>query len=825
MSVLKFVTPLWGESEVHELRAFGKKAYEKQCGYFDDPATFAKWAEAKSKAGWNVYWTPNPVDPSLLGRAKNKLVDMVKGKGTTDKDIISQNWLLIDLDPVRPSGISSTDREHQAAQSLGDRIEDWMRIQGWTKPTRASSGNGHHMMYRLGSRTRGNYSRAERIKTSLEALACHFDTEDVKVDLTVFSPAQLWRVYGTMTRKGDDISERPHRMSRPMQQYDGIASGKLLQSLASLVPEARGRVSKAETQDNFATWVEINWPDTIPARWKDAGDRWVFPVCPFDDAHVDGSAYLIRFDTGHKVAGCLHGNCPGAARSETGRSLGWNKLKKLASARPYASIAQQQASSRGSAQIQLIASSQSNPQLTDLGNMYRLKGYFGDKVKFIEERGMDSGGWSWYSEGCWRANSGAQVRQSSSILSTLLFAEATAMDQMDTTHAEQIRKYAARSESASQIRNALQLFSAEVATKISDFDVQPHLLNVKNGVVDLRTGKLEKHSKELLMSKQTPFAYYPEATTPKWDAFLKQILPDKTLRDYVQRYLGYSFTGETSEQIIVFFTGKGGNGKSVLVEAVAAIMGDYGDPAPPNLLTTNTPFSDHIALVDLVGRRFIYSLEVDKGKHVNEAVVKTLTGGDSIKARYHHRSFFSFRPQATYLVAANHHPIIKGNDDGIWRRVRVVPFNVRIPDESQNKNLMSELLTEEAEGILKWLVDGAVAWYNEGMPESNAVQAASRDYRQTMDMLEDFFGECCTRNKRYQVAKIDLYNTYKQWARPRGMRPMNMRLFNTMLRERGYKEKVGRVPGHTRTVRIWEGIGIIVLPEPVATDTFEWAEA
>lgn len=279
-----------------------------ESGYFDDPVKLADSVINLSAAG--IYFIPNPVNSGLLSRAVNRIRTISKDSLTSDLDIAKRRWLYIDADPRRPSGISSTDEEHERALEKIIEIKRFLTMQGWPEPVRADSGNGGHLLYRidLPSNDEG------LIKRVLEALAFKFDDEYVDIDQTVFNPARIWKLYGTVARKGDSTKERPYRIAKILKTPSTLKSVRidLLQNLAAQVPEIPKPENNSycsESRFDLGKWIdEHNLKVEGPTPWQ-GGQKWIFHDCPWNPDHRDRSAYLLQLASGAISAGCHHNGC------------------------------------------------------------------------------------------------------------------------------------------------------------------------------------------------------------------------------------------------------------------------------------------------------------------------------------------------------------------------------------------------------------------------------------------------------------------------------------------------------------------------------------
>lgn len=284
-----------------------------ESGYFDDVAKLAKAAATiKTAKGW--YFTPNPLNPALLARAKNRVRAAGKDPATNDRDIVSRRWLLIDLDAERPAGISATDGEHEAALALARTVRDDLAADGWPDPICFDSGNGAHLMYRVDLPA----DDGGIIERCLAALDARHGTGGVKVDKTVHNPARIWKLYGTPAGKGDSTDDRPHRMAKIVDAPETlrVVPRDLLDALAATAPSKEPPAPRASHGSNgaafdVATWLaEHSVPVAEPEPWQ-GGERWIFDVCPWNSDHTNRSAYVLRHKGGAVSAGCHHNSCAG----------------------------------------------------------------------------------------------------------------------------------------------------------------------------------------------------------------------------------------------------------------------------------------------------------------------------------------------------------------------------------------------------------------------------------------------------------------------------------------------------------------------------------
>jgi putative DNA primase/helicase len=301
-----------------------------------------------------------------------------------------------------------------------------------------------------------------------------------------------------------------------------------------------------------------------------------------------------------------------------------------------------------------------------------------------------------------------------------------------------------------------------------EMDREKEYLNVQNGILNLRNGELFPHSSDFMMTR-IGFAEFPVGKNqpPKrWLAFIDDITNgDADLKEYIQRAVGYTLTGSTQEQCVFFCHGGGQNGKSTFLEILSDIMGTYSANVQAETLMMKAGSSGgaNSDIARLKGARLVTSAEPSEGMRFNEGLLKQLTGGDRVTARFQYGSEFEFVPEFKLWISANNKPIIRGTDNGIWRRLKLIPFNVQIPDSKVDKQLKYKL-REELPGILQWALEGCLKWKKDGLKEPICVTAASRDYRQEMDVLANFIESCIERKAGISSRASDVYAVYSRWA-------------------------------------------------------------
>jgi putative DNA primase/helicase len=351
----------------------------------------------------------------------------------------------------------------------------------------------------------------------------------------------------------------------------------------------------------------------------------------------------------------------------------------------------------------------------------------------------------------------------------------------------------------------LALAQSELPARADSFDSDPMLLNCQNGTLDLRTLDLRHHRPADRITKQTGAPYDATASCPLWLKFLDRIMDhDQDMIAFLQRAAGYSLTGDTTEHAFMFLYGTGRNGKSTFTETLGAMLGDYAGRVRSDTLLTKRDSAIPNDLAGLAGARFVVASELPEGRRLDEPLIKDLTGGDTVRVRFLHREFFEFRPQAKIWMFGNHRPQVRGTDEGMWSRVRLIPFAVTIPEAERDPKL-AQRLRGELPGILAWAVDGCLAWQSGGLKPPAKVLAATSAYRADQDAIGQFLAECCTADPAATIRAGQLYDVYKTWA---GSEAVSQTELGRRLADRGFEK--GKATGGTR---VWRGLRLIDLTD------------
>jgi putative DNA primase/helicase len=377
---------------------------------------------------------------------------------------------------------------------------------------------------------------------------------------------------------------------------------------------------------------------------------------------------------------------------------------------------------------------------------------------------------------------------------------------LDTYDAKKLQLWmdVAKSSSAnSKQKNVVDMLKSQVPTHPDELDTQPMLLNCGNGTINLETGKLQKHRQQDQITKITNTNYDPDAKCSRWMQFLDEIFnSNQNLIKFMQRAVGYALTSEIREHILLVLHGTGRNGKSTLLETLIDILGDYAKPSAPDLLMQKRNDTHPTEIAELKGMRFVACVETEEGHRLKEGLVKRLTGGDTQKGRFIHQDWFEFRQTHKLFLAVNRKPDIRGTDEGIWSRIRLIPFDVKIDDDKQDPKLMQKLI-KEAPGILAWAVKGCLDWQKEGLGNPQEVKQASTNWREDADVVGRFIKDRCIIQESATVQGGLLYSSYQDWCDSQGERPNSNKIFAEKLQEKGYEK------GRTNKGSTWKGIGLL----------------
>jgi putative DNA primase/helicase len=426
----------------------------------------------------------------------------------------------------------------------------------------------------------------------------------------------------------------------------------------------------------------------------------------------------------------------------------------------------------------------------DAGNARLLIDRFGNELRFVHA--FDS--WLIWDGTRWRRDEDGGIQRFALQLSQRLLSDAGKI--ADHKQRAAVAERALRLGNTAKIRSMLDLARCDTRVVLapSALDADPWLIGVKNGVIDLRNGTFRSGQKSDLITKTAGCAYDQNAKALRWQQFLREVFAENAeLIAYLQKLVGYTLTGSTLEQLFLFLHGGGANGKTTLIETITTLLGDYAQRAPQALLVASNNGREPMhEIARLHGARLVVSSETGEGDRLAENRIKDMTGGDTLTGRFLYQEAFDFIPTLKLWIFGNHRPEIRGTDRGIWRRVRLIPFNVEIAETKREPDLQ-EKLRDELPGILNWGVEGSVSWQKDGLTPPTAVTAATAEYHEEEDVLRDFLSEETERDNSSRVEHSSLYDRYTTWCTRSGIRyPLQTKTFSRRLSGRGYqRERTG----------------------------------
>lgn len=451
-----------------------------------------------------------------------------------------------------------------------------------------------------------------------------------------------------------------------------------------------------------------------------------------------------------------------------------------------------------------IAQSVDRLGLNDIGLGSRLVLHFGDELIYCPAWGF----WLFWDGRRWRKDDRLHAQRRAKEVLRLLFKEAAMRE--DPADSRAVAEFALSRQTVDAQGKTLKAAQSDLVRQPDEFDQDPWLLNVNNGTVDLRTGELRPHQRADLITKLAPFDYDPHASAPTFLAFLDQIMAgSQDTIAFLQRALGLSCSGITDRAFFTLY-GTGANGKSTLLELVRQVLGDYATRTSTETIMVKRGGGSSIPndLAALVGARFVTTSESEEGETLAVARINDLTGGEAITARFMRGEFFTYKPAFKVWFGTNHKPNIRATTHGIWDRMKLIPFTVRIEPQDQDKALPAKLLAE-ASGVLAWMVQGALGYQSQGLGQAPEVLAATQSYRDEQDVIREFLESLfVTDDPTARVAVSEVFDAYRGWCQVNNERMLTQRNLGRRIEEHGFE----RVKG-TGGVRMWAGIG---RPKPAA---------
>lgn len=419
----------------------------------------------------------------------------------------------------------------------------------------------------------------------------------------------------------------------------------------------------------------------------------------------------------------------------------------------------------------------------DTGNAERLKDLFGDNIRF----NYTSNSWMYYDGKRWKHDDTGRMKiLADKVVENMKNEKLFLADGVDQEDMEKYR-YRHWKDSRNHNKKVNMMKECEHLLPVTNetFDNDFNLFNVQNGFINLIKGQLSEHERSNYFTKISNVEYTDKADCPKWDEFLDDIfLGNQELVRFIQRAVGYSLSGHTSEQVLFVLYGNGRNGKSVFLDILNEVFGNYSTNIQPQAIMAsknNSDASPEIAKLD--GARLVTTTEPNEGERFDEGLLKQLTGGDRVSARKLYENEFEFTPQFKLWMATNHKPYVRGRDEGIWRRFVIIPFDKQIPLHEIDRDLTKKL-KRELPAIMRWCVDGFLEWQRIGLSEPAIIKEQRDEYRTEMDSISAFIEECCETDYKFKISASELFSAYDNWAKRNNQHKMtNVKFAAEMLKK------------------------------------------
>ena len=773
-------------------------------------------AAAKYQA---IYCTLNPVKP-------------VASKAANDRDVVHRRRLLVDCDPVRTANTSATDDEHQSALERAVAIRDWLTERDWPLPVVADSSNGGHLIYAID--LPNNEASDVLIHRCLKALNSRFSDDAVGVDTTVKNASRITKIYGTVSRKGDDTRERPHRRSRLLEVPDRllVVPVDLLRELAGLETPGQGAIRRGVQIVRNAIDGEkhgaLNRAAYLLGGYVGSG------VVVEDVARaalrdaIRAKANVADFNAAYRVIddGLAAGKCvpttgkdPEKARAESAPNTTY---------RPH---------------LNEVAPLVDEDLFSDYGNVVKLLARLSGRLAYTP--GMD---WLLYNPatGVWEPEPKSErvkrlaLETLRDAWSVVLYGATRKVDDLkkqikDTdsddpksamlaknakmagVHKEKVYAWIRQCETAYRLRSTLEIAEGYFWVDSKIWDKNPHILICANGALDLATGQLLPHSPNYRATKSTGTHFTPGATHPAWNAVVALLQSEGDRYEFIHQYCGSGLHGENPNELIVIFQGDAGTGKGTLLTGIHRALGAYAETVEVGtLLATDWRKQNKSApredLIKLRGARFVYpSIEPPKDSKLDDGSIKALSGNDSITARLPHaQQSISFSPVFKLALQTNFPLRTEFDDPGMKRRVIVVPFNSKpeTPDPSIKNALMNDPTAQAA--ALAWLYEGYRVWRGNGfaLPISTLATEATAGYWKDMNPFEQFAADVgLVFGKAERCLKPRMTGAFKAWREESGRTDAAHRDFPAWLKRMGCYEG-----WDSNKNRIWHGVSFSGLP-------------
>ncbi len=786
-----FLEAIWGDSAGTRFVCTGNNFKGKTFKTNEDAVAFAI---TSSEEGLEVYYAPHLFKSDVSRKAENS---------------IGCSALYLDVDCKGKGGYTS---KRQALQSLIDFTKETCL----PEPGAIDSGTGLHFYWLF--RQMMDPLEWDRTAGRLKALCKDLG---LKADANVTADkARVMRVPGS-TNKNKNDPERP-QPCKVLKMAEPCDFAEFSMSLDRNTP-VTFTAEQCGQNDRFLAGLESYPPNPERSRKLvelclqalrldrcDDHDTWMgVGFILWNTFKGDGEGLRIWDDWSRKSNRYKIGECERRWETVSERSEG--DRKTLGSLITWAR--EDGGEDFESQYAQLLSRQQAERiekryQLTDAGNARRLVDANGDNIRFDRDRKLwfVNNGKFWIKD-AWADVQELAKRTIEAMRSEVVQTNWTGDDAQKKR--EDAIKAVNRFDMLPRLEGMVRVASSTPSISVSseDFNSNPNLLNVNNGVLNLRTGKLESDRSSDLFTYCLDVEYDPGAKDARWERFLIDVTKgDRALISYLQRAIGYTLTGNTSEEKFFLCLGTGGNGKGTLIESIMQLLGPLSTPIRTSALmrhklSSHSGHSDDIASLD--GKRLISMSEAGRGRRLDVEILKQITGGDRIRASQKHKASFDFKVQGKLWMQANDKPEMDESDEGVQRRTVVIPFTRTITKEDRDDTLKPYLQSTMAQpAILAWAVAGAIEWYKRGLGTCDTVASATAAYLMEQDIAANFIYECCDRDESFVVSPMDMYTEFKWFCESIGIPPWPVKHLNTELRRLGFEQS------RSKSSRFWRGFKI-----------------
>ena len=440
---------------------------------------------------------------------------------------------------------------------------------------------------------------------------------------------------------------------------------------------------------------------------------------------------------------------------------------------------------------------------SDAGNARALVLLFGEQLRYDHQRKK----WFIWNNHYWKVDQDGEIERFALRMQKERLKAAIRITNKDQRNAQ--ISWSQKSDSRQKVNNAIEMAKSmiPIASTIDKFDYNPMLLGCKNGVIDLKAGDFRDGNPVDMISLNTNIDYDVQAQCPRWKQFLDEIFQDNfELIDFIKKAVGYSLTGLTESQCLFILYGTGSNGKTVFIEVISKLLGDYAFTASFQTFESSKYDSQKIRndIAALKSKRLVTASEVKERSKLNEARIKSLTGGDTLNARFLYGEEFNFIPTHKIWLSVNHKPNVSDMSYAFWRRIRLIPFERTFKKEEADQKLIYKL-NKELPGILKWAIEGCLQWQMEGLEPPQKIEDATKKYKSEVDIINQFIEDKTISKSDASVLSLDLYNSYKQWCEENGERSCSNNMFGRKMTELGFQ----RDDDTKSRKKIYLGIGLL----------------